>query len=82
MYMTIQKSFSMCVYYIRTEELLRNAPLYISVNETQFKRTHIHCECTHAFAVPTPTQLECCFFCYCDKKKVPLTSGERTDVGL
>lgn len=34
MYMTTQKSFSMCVYYIRTEEPARNTPLYISVNES------------------------------------------------
>lgn len=67
--MTIQKSFSMCVYYIRTEHLPGNAPLYISVNEIQLKIAHIHCECTHASAVPTPTQLECCCFRYCDKEK-------------
>lgn len=80
MYMTIQKSFSMCVYYIRTEQLPRNAPLYISVNETQFKITHIHCECTHAFAVPTPNLNAASSVIV--TKKVPLTSGERTDVEL
>lgn len=53
----------------------------------QLKTAPVHCECTHAFAVPTPTQLECCFFRYCDKKnkqqkKVLLTSEERTDVEL
>lgn len=84
--MTPQKSFSMCVYYIKTEQIPRKAPLYISVNEIPLKIAHIHCECTHAFVVPTPPQLECCFFSVIvtkkKKKKNLLTSEERTDVEL
>lgn len=66
-YMTTQKSY-VCILdknWRTSEEPL----LYIPVNEIQLKIAHIHCECTHAFAVPTPTQLECCFFRFCDKKK-------------
>lgn len=70
----------MCLNYIRAEQILRTWSLYIAVNEIQFKMTHIDCECTHAFAVPTPTQLECCFFCCVTKST--LTSEERTAVEL
>lgn len=83
--MTTQKSFSMCVYYIRSE-LSRKVPLYIPVNELQLKIAHTHRECTHAFAVPTPTQLECCFFRCGDEKKKPkkkvLLTSEKGELTL
>lgn len=48
--MTIKKAVIFYVFnYIRAEQMLRAVSLYIAVNETQFKTTHIDCECTHAF---------------------------------
>lgn len=70
----------MCLNDIRAEEIPRTSSLYIAVNERTKKKTHIDCECTHAFAVPTPSQLECCFFCCVTKRKKQkstLTSEER-----
>lgn len=81
MYMTTQKSFSMCVYYIRTEDPARNTPLYISVNESWKQLLFIVNVLTLLQYRHLPN-LNAASSVIVTKKKVLLTSEERTDVEL
>lgn len=70
----------MCLNYIRAEQMLKAVSLYIAVNEINLKWLILIVNVLMLSAVPTPTQLECCFFCCVTKST--LTSEERTAVEL
>ena len=68
----------MVISYVLEREGVRpweTASLYIAGSGTQRLEGLIDGECTHAYCSPTPTQLQCCFFCCVTKST--LTSERR-----